>query len=82
MFFVQEDATTKRSDRLLRMKLGSAPVQLVHEPVGQFDLQVAATRDKKYIAPISAPPIPAKCGGCQPTGRRARSSPGIKNRGY
>lgn len=50
VFFVQEDATTKRSDRLLRMKLGSAPVQVVHEPVEQFDMQVAATREKKYIA--------------------------------
>jgi oligopeptidase B len=49
LFFVQEDATTKRSDRLLRMKLGSAPVELYREPVEQFDLQVAATRDKKYL---------------------------------
>jgi oligopeptidase B len=49
VFFVQEDATTKRADRLLRMKLGSAPVQVYHEPVEQFDMQVAASRDKKYI---------------------------------
>ncbi|MES2757416.1 MAG: S9 family peptidase [Pseudomonadota bacterium] len=49
LFLVQEDATTKRADRLLRLKLGSAPVQVYHEPVEQFDLQVAATRDQRYI---------------------------------
>ncbi len=49
LFFVQEDATTKRSDLLLRMKLGSVPVEVLREPVEQFDLKVAATRDKKYI---------------------------------
>jgi oligopeptidase B len=49
VFFVQEDATTKRADRLLRMKLGSAPVQVVQEPVEQFDMEVTASRDKKYI---------------------------------
>ena len=46
---MQEDATTKRGDLLLRMKLGSAPVEVYREPVEQFDLKVAATRDKKYI---------------------------------
>lgn len=49
VFFVQEDATTKRADRLLRMKLGSAPVAVYHEADEQFNLQVAATRDKQYI---------------------------------
>ena len=49
LFFVQEDATTKRGDRLLRMKLGIAPVQVYHEQVEQFDLQVSASRDKQYI---------------------------------
>jgi oligopeptidase B len=49
VFFVQEDATTKRADRLMRMKLGSAPVQVYHEPVEQFSIEVAASRDKKYI---------------------------------
>ncbi|MDB5937595.1 MAG: oligopeptidase [Massilia sp.] len=50
LFFVQEDATTKRSDRLLRMKLGSAPLEVYHEPVEQFNIQVAAMGDKKHIA--------------------------------
>jgi oligopeptidase B len=49
VFLVQEDATTKRSDQLLRMKLGSAPVQVYQEPVEQFDMQVAASRDKQFI---------------------------------
>jgi oligopeptidase B len=49
LFFVQEDAVTKRGDLLLRMKLGSAPVEVYREPVEQFDLKVAASRDKKYI---------------------------------
>ena len=49
VFFVQEDPTTKRSDRLFRMTLGSAPVQLYHEAVEQFNLQVGRTRDLKYI---------------------------------
>jgi oligopeptidase B len=49
LFFVQEDATTKRGDRLLRMKLGSAPAQVYHEPVEQFDMQVVASRDQKYV---------------------------------
>ncbi len=50
VFFVQEDPVTKRSDRLFRMVLGSAPVQVYYEPVEQFSLEVAATRDRKFIA--------------------------------
>jgi oligopeptidase B len=49
LFFTQEDGTTKRSDRLLRLALGSAPVQVYHEPVEQFAMYVGSTRDRKYI---------------------------------
>jgi oligopeptidase B len=49
VFFVQEDPLTKRSDRLFRMKLGSAPVEIYREPVEQFRMQVASTRDKQFI---------------------------------
>ena len=49
IFFTQEDATTKRSDRLFRMALGSAPVQVYHEPVEQFAMYVGTTRDRKFI---------------------------------
>jgi oligopeptidase B len=50
LFFVQEDPTTKRSDRLFRMTLGSAPVEVYHEPVEQFSMEVSSTRDRKFIA--------------------------------
>nr|WP_229476802.1 S9 family peptidase [Massilia rubra] len=49
IFFVQEDATTKRSDRVFRMTPGSAPVEVYHEPVEQFSVQVEASRDGKFI---------------------------------
>ena len=49
IFFVQEDATTKRSDRLFRMVLGQAPVQVYHETVEQFNIGVDTTRDRKFI---------------------------------
>ena len=49
VFFTQEDPVTKRSDRLFRMTLGSAPVQVYHEPVEQFAMRVGTTRDRKYI---------------------------------
>ena len=49
IFYVQEDATTKRSDRLFRMVLGQAPVQVYHEAVEQFNIGVDTTRDRKFI---------------------------------
>ncbi|MFZ6711453.1 S9 family peptidase [Undibacterium sp. TC9W] len=49
LFYVQEDATTKRSDRLFRMEIGKPPVEVLHEAVEQFDLQVGTTRDRKFI---------------------------------
>ncbi|MDC8758055.1 S9 family peptidase [Janthinobacterium fluminis] len=49
VFLVQEDATTKRSDRLLRLTLGGKPVPVYHEAVEQFALQVGSSRDKKFI---------------------------------
>jgi oligopeptidase B len=49
LFYVQEDATTKRPDRLFRMTLGGAPVQVLNEPVEQFTMQVGTTRDRKFI---------------------------------
>lgn len=49
LFYVQEDATTKRADRLFRVKLGSAPVEVAHEPVEQFAMMVGASRDRKFI---------------------------------
>ncbi|MFD2270466.1 hypothetical protein ACFS07_03185 [Undibacterium arcticum] len=50
LFLVQEDAVTKRSDRLLRLQLGQAPQLLYHEAVEQFDLDVGNSSDRKFIA--------------------------------
>ena len=49
VFFVQEDEKTKRPDRLFRMALGSAPEQLYHEAVEQFNMGVGTSRDRKFI---------------------------------
>ncbi|MBC3920227.1 S9 family peptidase [Undibacterium sp. CY18W] len=49
LFFVQEDPVTKRSDRLFRMELGKAPVEIMHEAVEQFSLMVGTTRDRQFI---------------------------------
>jgi len=50
VFYVQEDATTKRADRLFRLTLGSAPVELYNETVEQFNLEVGTTRDRQFVA--------------------------------
>ncbi|WP_229202030.1 S9 family peptidase [Pseudoduganella aquatica] len=50
LFVTQEDATTKRSDRLFTLAVGGgAPVQRYHEPVEQFDIQVNRDRDGKHL---------------------------------
>lgn len=49
LFYVQEDATTKRSDRLLRLELGAKPVEIYQEKVEQFNLAVGTSHDKKFI---------------------------------
>lgn len=49
LFYVQEDAVTKRSDRLFRLALGGKPVELYREKIEQFDLQVDTTRDLQFV---------------------------------
>lgn len=49
LFVVQEDATTKRHDRLFRLRLGKKPVQVYHEADEQFYLEVGKTRDRQFI---------------------------------
>lgn len=49
MFFVQEDPVTKRSDRLFRMEIGSAPTEIYHEKVEQFGIGVGNSHDRKFI---------------------------------
>ncbi|MBC3936664.1 S9 family peptidase [Undibacterium sp. CY7W] len=49
LFFVQEDAKTKRSNRLFRLSLGGKAVPVYHEKVEQFSLQVSTTHDEQFI---------------------------------
>ncbi|MFZ6801561.1 S9 family peptidase [Undibacterium sp. Di24W] len=49
MFYVQEDATTKRSDRLFRFQLGGKAQEIYHEKIEQFGIGVGTTHDRKFI---------------------------------
>ncbi|MGH9482474.1 MAG: S9 family peptidase, partial [Terriglobales bacterium] len=49
LFYTTEDATTKRSDRLLRHRLGEAAVEVYHEPDELYHLGVQRTRDRRYL---------------------------------
>ncbi len=50
LFAVQEDATTKRSDLLLRFKLGSPPAEVYRETMEQFNIGVGNSSDRRFIA--------------------------------
>ncbi|MEG1118157.1 MAG: prolyl oligopeptidase family serine peptidase, partial [Janthinobacterium sp.] len=49
LMLAQEDATTKRADRLFRLPLGGTLQQVYHEPVEQFAIGVSRTRDHRYF---------------------------------
>ncbi|MDE3245851.1 MAG: S9 family peptidase [Acidobacteriota bacterium] len=49
IFFVTEDALTKRSDTLWRMDPGAAPVKVYEEKDELYRLSVGRTKDKKFI---------------------------------
>ncbi|MEG1328369.1 MAG: oligopeptidase B, partial [Janthinobacterium sp.] len=49
LMLTQEDATTKRADRLFRLPLGGTLQQVYHEPVEQFAIGVSRTRDHRYF---------------------------------
>ncbi|MCY7388310.1 MAG: oligopeptidase B, partial [Burkholderiales bacterium] len=49
LFFVTEDKTTKRSDRLYRHVLGGTPEELFNEKDELYGISVESTRDKAYI---------------------------------
>ena len=50
LFLVTEDAVTKRSDKLWRHVLGSAKFeQIYNEPDELYDIELAKTRDEKYV---------------------------------
>jgi len=49
VFYVTEDATTKRSDRLFRLKLGGKPEELFNEKDELYGINVDSTRSEGYI---------------------------------
>jgi oligopeptidase B len=49
LFFTTEDEQTKRQDRLFRLALGSAPVEIFHERDERFNLGVGRTRDRRFL---------------------------------
>ncbi|HEX4859343.1 MAG TPA: S9 family peptidase [Usitatibacteraceae bacterium] len=53
LFYVTEDNTTKRSDRLFRLELGGKPEELYFEKDELYNIGVDATRSKGYIVLVS-----------------------------
>lgn len=49
IFYVTEDAVTKRSDTLWRLELGKAPEQVWREKDEVFSIGVGRTRDRKWL---------------------------------
>jgi oligopeptidase B len=49
LFIVQEDATTKRADRLSRLSIDGKVQEVYFEPVEQFSLEVRTGRDGKFL---------------------------------
>jgi oligopeptidase B len=49
VFVVGKDATTLRTDRIFRIQLGAAPVQIFIEPDGSYDVGIEATKSHRYV---------------------------------
>ena len=49
LFYVTEDATTKRSDTLWRQRAGGAATKIYFEADPAFDIAISRTRDKAYL---------------------------------
>src|SRR6185437_543489 len=49
LFFTTEDETTKRSDRLIRLRLGGPVVEVYHEPDELYHIGLQRTRDREYL---------------------------------
>jgi oligopeptidase B len=49
LFFTTEDEQTKRQDRLFRLALGGAAVQIFEEPDERFNLGLGRTSDRQYL---------------------------------
>jgi oligopeptidase B len=49
LFYVTEDEQTKRQDRVFRLTLGGAAVEVFHEEDERFNVDVGRTRDRRYL---------------------------------
>jgi oligopeptidase B len=49
LFYVTEDEQTKRQDRVFRLALGGAAVEVFHEDDERFNVDVGRTRDREYL---------------------------------
>ena len=49
LFYTTEDEQTKRQDRVFRLALGGAAVEVFHEEDERFNVDVGRTRDREYL---------------------------------
>ena len=49
LFYTTEDDQTKRQDRVFRLALGGAAVEVFHEEDERFNVGVGRTRDRRYV---------------------------------
>ena len=49
MFYATEDEQTKRQDRVFRLTLGGAAVEVFHEGDERFNVDVGRTRDRAFL---------------------------------
>lgn len=54
LFLTQEDATTKRSDRLVRLVPGKPASPIYHEADVEFSIHLGKTQDQKYIELVAS----------------------------
>lgn len=54
LFYVTEDATTKRSNQIWRLELGKAPQMIYEEKDEHFTVDLAKTKDRKYLQAMIA----------------------------
>jgi oligopeptidase B len=53
LFFTTEDPTTKRSDKLFRLRLGTQAELVLEEKDERFDLRVERSRNRKFLMLVS-----------------------------
>ncbi|MCC6650188.1 MAG: S9 family peptidase [Candidatus Eisenbacteria bacterium] len=86
LFYVQEDAVSKRSHRLYRHELGGADHVLVYEePDERFDVYVGATRSGEWIVQTRASHTTSEVcllDASTPEGEWKRVAPRVQDREY